>query len=351
MSSSARPPRTPSTRETIHTALLVAGVVVAGLLVWQFADVLLLGFAAVLFAILLRTVAEPIERFTPISGRWSLAAAGLLVAAVIGGFFWVLGAQIYSQASDVFRQLPELVNGLGERIGVDNLHRRLFESAEDLSRRGDFVGRIVGFTSGLLAATASLLLVLIGGAYFSARPRLYREGALRLVPAHLRGEATRAVENIAQALRLWLLGQLVAMVLVGLLTTAGLYAIGIPSALALGVIAGIAEFVPIVGPVLGAVPAILLAVSEGGGAVLWVVALYVLVQQLESYLIMPLIQRKAVDLPPALTLFVVLAMGVLFGPLGVLLGTPLTVVVYVAVKQLYLQDALDQKTDIPGASQ
>lgn len=121
-----------------------------------------------------------------------------------------------------------------------------------------------------------------------------------------------------------------------------------PSALALGFLAGLSEFVPIVGPVLGAVPALLLALSEGGNTVFWVLGLYLAVQQIESNLIMPLVQRETVDLPPVLTLFAILALGVLFGPLGVLLGTPLTVVIHVAVMQLYVRDTLHEAVRLPG---
>jgi predicted PurR-regulated permease PerM len=130
--------------------------------------------------------------------------------------------------------------------------------------------------------------------------------------------------------------------------TLGLFAIGMPSALALGFLAGLSEFVPIVGPILSAIPALLLAFSEGGNMVFWVAGLYLLIQQLEGNVIMPLVQRKTVDLPPVVALFALVALGILFGPLGVLLGTPLTVVLYVAVNQLYVRDTLGEDAEIPG---
>ena len=138
------------------------------------------------------------------------------------------------------------------------------------------------------------------------------------------------------------------MLLVGVVTTLGLYAIGLPSALALGLIAGLAEFVPLVGPVFSAIPALLVALSVGGQTVFWVLGLYIVVQQLEGNLITPVIQRQTVDLPPALTLFALIAIGVLFGPLGVLLSTPLAVVIFVCVKQLYVRETLHEETEIPG---
>jgi predicted PurR-regulated permease PerM len=114
------------------------------------------------------------------------------------------------------------------------------------------------------------------------------------------------------------------------------------------VIAAFAEFVPYVGPIMAAIPALLLALGEGNEAMLWVVLLFVGIQQVESYAITPIIQHRAVDLPPVLTLFALVAFGVLFGPTGVVLGTPLTVALYVLVKQLYVRDLLNEPTHIPG---
>jgi predicted PurR-regulated permease PerM len=319
-----------------------------GWLIWALADVLLLGFAAVLFAIILRSIAGPIERHTPIRAPWSLVVAGLLVTAAAGSFFYLLGAQVYSQASSVAEKFPDVLSSFGERLGVDDLPKRIFEQAEAFAGRSTFAERIVGYTSGVLSALASFVLVIMAGVYFAARPQQYRNGALKLLPKGVQADAGSALENVGNALRLWLLGQIISMTMVGTVTTIGLYVIGVPSALALGVLAGLSEFVPLVGPIVSAVPAVLIALAEGGTMVYWVIGLYIVVQQIESNLIMPLVQRKVVDLPPALTLFSILGFGVLFGPLGLLLGTPLAVAAYVLVKQLYIRDALHQATQVPG---
>jgi predicted PurR-regulated permease PerM len=136
----------------------------------------------------------------------------------------------------------------------------------------------------------------------------------------------------------WLRGQLVAMLAVGALTGLGAALIGLPSALALGLLAGLLEFVPIVGPIFAAIPALLLAATLGWSEVLWTLALFIVIQQIEGNMLMPAIMQKAVELPPAVTLFAVLAFGLLFGPLGVLLATPLAVVLMVLVQHLYLRD-------------
>jgi predicted PurR-regulated permease PerM len=138
------------------------------------------------------------------------------------------------------------------------------------------------------------------------------------------------------------------MIIVGTLVGLGLAIVGVPSALALGLIAGVAEFVPIIGPVIGAIPALLLASTESFETVLWTLAVFVVVQQVESNIIMPIVAGRAVELPPAVGLFSVVALGILFGPLGLVLGYPLAIVIDVAVQRLYLGGVLKEPISLRG---
>ena len=151
-----------------------------------------------------------------------------------------------------------------------------------------------------------------------------------------------------RALRLWLRGQLLAMVVVGVLTGVGLWLIEVPSAFALGLLAGLLEFIPFAGPVLSAIPGVLLALVISPELALGTIVVYVAVQQFEGNVLQPIVQRYAVDLPPVVLLFSLLAFGTLFGVIGVIFAAPLTVVAYVLVKRLYVQEALGTKTPIPG---
>lgn len=334
-------------RNTFRSSLVVAAVVLIALLVWQLANVLLLIFAAILFAIILRSFAGLIDRLSGLGKPWPLVLAVLLFVLVAALFFFLLGSQIQSQISSLVSQLPQQISTLGDRLGIENLDQRLAARAEQFSRNG-LLEKVIGYTSSLLGALTSLLLVIAAGLYLARHPERYRKGFLDLVPKRFTQEAESTLSTIGHALQLWLLGQLFAMFVVGLLVTAGLFAIGMPSALALGFLAGVGEFVPIVGPLLSFIPALMLAFSEGGSMVYWVIGLYALVQVLESYLIMPLVQRKAVELPPVVTLFAIVAFGVLFGIPGILLGTPITVALFVAVKRLYVCNTLGKETEVPG---
>ena len=142
--------------------------------------------------------------------------------------------------------------------------------------------------------------------------------------------------------------QLIAMAAVGTLTGVGLWLLGVHSALVLGLIAGLMEFVPYLGPILSAVPGILLALALSPDLAIWVALLYFAVQQFEGYVLTPLVQQYAVDLPGVVLLFSLLAFGTLFGTLGIVLAAPLTVVTYVLVKRLYVIEALHTPTPIPG---
>ncbi|MFN3537149.1 MAG: AI-2E family transporter, partial [Brevundimonas sp.] len=205
----------------------------------------------------------------------------------------------------------------------------------------------VGAFAGLVASViAELMLVIFAGLFLALNPQSYKAGFVRL----FRKRSARTADTVGKAfdvsgtgLRRWLLGQLAAMVAVGVVTGLGAWAIGLPSPLALGMIAGVMEFVPIVGPIVATIPALLLAATMGPEMILWTLLLYLVIQQIEGNLIMPLVQKRMVSLPPVIALFSILIFAALFGPLGVLLATPLAVVVFVLIKGVYLDEPISDK--------
>lgn len=327
---------------------LVATFVVGVLLLWQLADVLLLIFAAILLALLFRAVAAPIERLTPASERAAVPLAVLLLAAVLVGFVWLLGMQLWSQLVLLLESLPDLLAQVENRFGIDGLGDWLDRQRLAMVQNGALVVNVASFSTTLVGIGAQVLIVLGASIYLALSPRSYIEGLLSVLPDPLQGRMRDTLWTMGRALRLWLLGQLAAMVLIGVLSTLGLWLLGVPSALALGVIAGLLEFVPYVGPVLSAVPAILVALADSPVTAVWVLVLYVVIQQSEGLLITPLVQQYTVDLPPVLTIFALIVFGTLFGPLGLVVGTPLAVVALVAVKKLWLREVLHEDVSLPG---
>jgi predicted PurR-regulated permease PerM len=222
------------------------------------------------------------------------------------------------------------------------------ESLRTSSGGSGIVDSLTGILSSVGGAITDVVLVIVGGIFLAVEPDLYRRGLLKLVPRSGRGNLSQALDDCWTALRLWLLARLATMALVGLITGIGLYLIGVPAALTLGLLAGLLDFIPFVGPIIAAVPAVLLALALDPTSALWVVGLYLLVQQIEGNVITPVFQKRAVELPPALLLFALVACGLLFGIAGVLFAEPLTVVTYVLVKRLYVREALNTATPIPG---
>ena len=185
-----------------------------------------------------------------------------------------------------------------------------------------------------------MVLVLIVGIYLAAQPRLYVEGTLKLFPKAERNRLREVMHTIGQTLHAWMLGQLVPMAAIGIFVGGGLKLIGVQMWLPLGILAALLNFIPNFGPIIAAVPAILITLAADPTKALWVVALNVVAQNLEGYVITPLVQRRAVPMPPSLTILSQVLLSLLLGPLGLVLAAPLTASAIVAIKMLYVEDAL-----------
>lgn len=334
----------------ICRTLFVVSLVAAMVLIWKVGSVLLLAFASVIIAVLVRSLADPIRERTGLGSGASLTLASSIILGVLLASGWLFGSTIASQvealAERVPRSLAEL-EGLLEALPFgEQIAGQLNGSATpDLQ---NMVGQVGGYVMATIGAGANLLLVIFAGLFFAAQPERIRDGLLLLVPRKPREAVREAADESGRALRLWLAGTLVSMTVVGVLTGIGTALIGLPSPVALGLFAGLAAFVPIVGPVVSVVPAVLLALEQGPWMIVLTVAVYFIVQQVESNLIYPFIQKRAVDLPPVLTLFGVLALGTLLGPLGVVFASPLLVVGLVWIKLLYIRNALGEDISLPG---
>lgn len=335
----------------IRKVLFIAAVIVGMALLWKLATVLLLAFASVIIAVLVRSLADPIRARTGLSTGLSIAVAAVAILAVLSGSAWLFGSTISNQVATLADRLPASLAELETRIATlpfgDQLASRLDGAGSTSSLQG-MVGQVGGYVMTIVGAGANLLLVVFAGLFFAAQPERMRDGLLMLAPRGPREPLREAANESGRALRLWLLGTLADMTVVGVLTGIGTALIGLPSPVALGLFAGLAAFVPIVGPIVSVVPAVLLALDQGPEMILWAIVVYFVVQQIESNLIYPFIQKRAVNLPPVLTLFGVLGLGTLFGPLGVMFASPLLVVGLVWVKLLYVRNTLGEDVSLPG---
>jgi predicted PurR-regulated permease PerM len=330
----------------VRAALAVAAVFVGLFIIWTVREALLLLLLAVVFATVLIAAIELVRRWTPLSHRWALAAVGIVLFVVTAASVWLMGNQIIGQVSTLTTQLPEAIESIERRLGISV--ESVVQAGQNGQAPGGLLGSLLAFGRTILGALGGLVLAVIGAFFLAADPEKYLKGTIKLFPKAHHAQMDDALRASGRALKLWLLAQLVSMSVVGFLVWLGAWIIGLPAPLALGLFAGITEFIPYLGPWLGAAPAVVLAFSAGGTTVLWTVLLFVVIQQIESNLIAPLVQQEMVEIPAALTLFAVVAVGLLFGAIGLVVAAPLTVVAYVLIKKLYVRDTLGVPTEIPG---
>jgi predicted PurR-regulated permease PerM len=276
--------------------------------------------------------------------KWSLAATVLLLMVLVTVGAWLLIPSIAEQTDELRQTLPKSVELLERQVKRYEWGRWMLEKAPEpaelIPRRLDLFRRITGVVSGTLGAIGIVVVIFFTGLFFAVQPRLYTEGIVKLVMIRKRDRAREVIGQIGAELQWWLIAKLTAMVFVGGLTWLGLWLLGIGMPLTLAVLAALLTFIPNLGPIIAAVPAVLIALLDGPATAVWVVVLYIAIQTIESYLLTPLLQQQAVSLPPALTITTQLVMAVFVGGIGLALATPLTVVALVLVRSLYVQDTL-----------
>jgi predicted PurR-regulated permease PerM len=316
------------------------------LLAWRLSDVLLLLFGAVILAVALGAVAAPLQHRLHLSQRVAVGVTVTLTFIVVTAGSWLVGDQLVEQANDLRERLPAALDQLGAwasnfRVGV-----ALHEVWKGTNTEDVPWASVANAATNTLGAIGSVGLLLVVGVYLAADPTLYRLGLVRLVPLAYRDRIDGALLASGEALRRWLLGQGVSMLFVGSATAIGLAFLGVPLALTVGLIAGVLGFVPFFGPIASGLLAVLLAFTQGPTQALYVLGLCVAIQQVEGNLLMPWVQRWAVELPPVLGITAAVIFGLLFGLPGVILATPLMVVAMVLVQTLYVEGMLEAEEGV-----
>jgi predicted PurR-regulated permease PerM len=317
------------------------------LLAWMVRDVLLLGFAGVLLGLVFRAPAEWLTARTPLPHGVAVIAVVLALFGLLAAVFMLRGADIRSQANQLRERIPRAAQQLQAELERTELGREVVrnvpEPAELLPDSAGAVQRATGAVTRTFAFLANVLIVLFLGIVFALTPRVYSENVLRLVPPRRRARAEALLGALGHTLRWWLLGRLISMSAIGVLTWIGLTVLDVPLAFVLALIAALLSFVPNIGPIVSAVPAVLLGLVEGPEKAIMVALLYLAVQAIESWLLDPVIDRKTIYLPPALTVLAQLAMAVIAGIVGVALATPLAAVIAVSTRMLYVEGVLGDR--------
>jgi len=313
-------------------------------------------FWRILLAVLFHSVARWLHRKTGIGERYALALSILILVAGVGLGIWTMAPAVGSQASQLADRLPTAIDKLRDQLMTYDGAAHLAQNADRLrdllpgdTKRTEYVA---GFFSSRLGALGNAAFILFVGLFLAIEPRLYIRGLLQLVPRQHQARAREVLMETGGALQGWLVAKLIAMAVIGILTSAGLYALGVELALILGIIAALLSFVPNFGPIIAVVPAALIALVAGTDTALYVLLLYAAIQAVESYGLTPFLQKRIVDMPPALLLAMQVLLGVLAGLLGVIFATPLTAAAMVMIRMWYVEDALGhhQNDDVGAAA-
>jgi predicted PurR-regulated permease PerM len=273
--------------------------------------------------------------------RAALGGVFVLLFGLLAVTGWLLAPSIAEQSRQFFEEAPELWARFNDSVGgwIDVDVSRWFSAGTGQVGVRETLSGLFGAVSGTLGVLGSGLLVLVMAIYIASDFETYREGAIALVPQDHRNRARQIARKIERTLLWWTIGKSISMAVVGVLTYVGLWALNMPMAAALAVIAGLLAFIPNFGPIIAAVPALLVALGVSPTMMLYVLGLYVAVQTVESYTVTPLIQQQTVSLPPALSLFAQLVMGAFAAGIGLAMATPLAAAGLVLIRELRSRNA------------
>lgn len=319
------------------TGGILSFIVVALLLLKATFNVLLLVLAGTLIAVFFRGLSGFIERKTKWNAKLSLTFSVIATVVIIILLLWMMGAKVQAQAEELSKTLPSTIEKAKTELSKSTLGQKVIEkiASPETQKQGQSILQI--FFKSSFGVLADVYVVLFIGIFFTVAPKIYIDGIVSIVPAKGKDQGREVLEKIDGNLKKWLKGKLFAMLVVFFLTSIGLLIMGIPMWLVLALIAGILNFIPNFGPLIAMIPAVLVGLMKSPADALWVAGLYILVQVLESNFITPLVQQRLISVPPAMIIIAQLLMAPLTGGWGLVLATPLLVIIIVIVQELYVK--------------
>lgn len=300
-------------------------------------NALLLVFAGSLIAVYFRGLSHLIQRKTNWKEGISVGISILTTLLIMLGLFWLIGAKVQEQFVELVETLPETFKKTKEGLSESRIGKVFMKEAsadEAMDKAKSFMPQFFKSTFGVLG---DIYVVFFIGIFFTMSPRIYINGFVQLIPLKGQKKAAEVLDILGEELRKWLKGTFLSMFIVFILTAIGLAIIGVPLWLVLALLAGLICFIPNIGPFLALIPAVLVALSESPQMALWVIGLYTMIQFIESNFITTAIQKKLINMPAAIILISQLFMGVLSGAWGLILATPLVLIVIVLVQELYIK--------------
>lgn len=331
----------------IRRLFLTLGVAALAATLYFTGNLLILAFGSILGAIVIHALAEIFEARLRLSPKAALGVGIVSVLAIIILLGWLFGVEFRTQVNILVTRLPDILSQLGAQLSSSPVGAKVVDAVRAAFAGSRVAQDIGGLAEGAGQFVLNALLVLVGAIFFAIDPKVYERGFLLLMPPSKRAVMEDALLDTASTLRLWLRAQLIQMTTMGVLVGLGLWLVGVPSAPALGLLAGLSEFIPYVGPLAAMVPALGLAATQSLHHVLLTVAVFAVVRIIQTNVITPFVTSRVVAIPPAVTLFAILAIGAVFGLFGLFFSAAILVVIYTLIRSLYLRDTLGE--DIPRA--
>jgi len=324
------------TAKVWHTIAIIALFVVVILVIRVAFNVLLMALAGALIAVYFHGLGDIIQRRTKLSRRWAMVISIAGSFIILGVLLWFMGTKIQVQVAELSNKLPATINTAKAKLAENPLGQKVLDSFSGNNSQQMLTTAQSFFTTGF-GVLGDLYIILFLGIFFTANPSLYKDGILLLVPEGKKQLGKEVMNRISLSLKGWLKGMLLSMVLITILIIIVLSIVGVPIALALALITGILEIVPNFGPLIAMIPGVLLAFTISPNTAIIVALLYIVSQTIVANIVTPLIQKKMINLPPALTLISQLVMGVVSGALGIILAVPLLAILFILVDELYVK--------------
>ena len=310
-------------------------------------NLLLLAFGSLLVALVLIAASELFQRRLHLSKGLALALATLLMLGTFGLIGYLFYAELSYQAELLGRELPLAWQAMKRRLETGAIGRLLLNSLQNRATVTWATNEAGAIVRGSAIVLFNLVIVVSAAIYFAADPARYRRGLAMLSPPRWRSLTDRTLGEIGMALRLWIVTQSVSMAVMAALFAGGLYLAGVPAWGALGLLGGLAEFIPYVGPIVAMVPALLLA-AAGQGSLAGVFLTYALARIVQANIVTPLVTGRVVSVPPGWYIFLILGAGYVFGTFGLFFAGPLAIAAYTAWLALYSRATLGDVVEMPS---
>lgn len=325
--------RDPAARTELKRAAIWLGFVAAGALAVLLVQPLLIIFAGIVFAALLDGGVRLLGKILPIGRGWRLLIVVLLVVAFLMGTIYLTGVQMTEQVTQLRSTLEVQANRFTGYLSRQGLMPGASDVNGIIRQALGSVGRVTSWVGTAIGALTGIFMILILGLFLAMDPRAYERGLQWMVPTDSRPEFAVTIERMGKTLRRLLAGRLIGMAVEGVATGIALAIGGVPMAMLLGIIAGILAFIPNLGAIVTGVLMVAVGFSAGVDTGIWAIGTYLVVQTIDGYVVVPMVAKRTVDLPPALTLGMQIAFGTLFGILGLTLADPMTAMLKTALER------------------